>query len=438
MTGAQLPAPDAYAPQSGDLSYDVESYDIAITYKPSTNRLSGRVVLNALARRPIRSFTVDLVGLHASKVRVDGGRRTAYRQGPRMVRVTPSAPIALDERFSVEITYAGAPAPRRSRWGTIGWEELKDGALVAAQPTGAPTWFPCNDRPDDKATYRISVTTDGAYGVIATGERVSLARAGAAATWVFEQPASTPTYLVAVHIGHYAETLVDLDGVPGAVHHPRALVVPVTAAFADLPDMMRVFQRAFGPYPFARYDVVVTADALEIPLEAQGMATFGSNHLDGSEERLIAHELAHQWFGNSVGLAHWRDIWLNEGFACYAEWIWSEASGGPSVEACAAAHHTILRALPQDLLLSDPGPDLMFDDRVYKRGALTLHALRLRVGDTTFFEILRRWCADHRHGLVTSEDFVVCAEAIADEPLADLFMSWLSQTPLPTLRPASR
>ena len=433
MTGAQLPAPDAYAPQSGDLSYDVESYDIEITYKPSTNRLSGRVVLNAVARRPIRSFAVDLVGLRAAKVRVDGDRRTAHSQGPRMIRVTPSSPIALDERFSVEITYAGSPAPRRSRWGTIGWEELEDGVLVAAQPTGAPTWFPCNDRPDDKASYRIAVTTDAAYRVVATGAQVSLTRAGGAATWVFEQPAPTPTYLAAVQIGRYIETPVDLDGLPGMLHHPRGLAASVGTAFADLPNMMRVFQRDFGPYPFARYDVVVTADPLEIPLEAQGMATFGSNHLDGSEERLIAHELAHQWFGNSVGLAHWRDIWLNEGFACYAEWIWSEASGGPSAAACAAAHHARLRVLPQDLLLSDPGPDLMFDDRVYKRGGLTLHALRLRIGDEAFFEVLRRWCADHRHGLATTEDFVVCAESVADAPLADLFMSWLSQTPLPAL-----
>ena len=188
--------------------------------------------MNAVARRPIRSFTVDLVGLRAAKVRLNGERRTAYRQGPRMIRVTPDAPIALDERFSIEITYAGAPAPRRSRWGTIGWEELEDGALVAAQPTGAPTWFPCNDRPDDKATYRIAVTTDAAYSVVATGERVSLERAGGAATWTFEQPAPTPTYLVAVQIGHYIETPIDLDGVPGAVHHPRALAAPVATAFA--------------------------------------------------------------------------------------------------------------------------------------------------------------------------------------------------------------
>ena len=438
MTGEPQPAPDAYAPQSGDLSYDVESYDIDITYKPSTNRLTGRVVLNAVARRTLRSFTVDLVGLRAAKVRVDGDRRTAFRQGLRSLRVTPTTPIPADERFSVEIAYAGSPAPRRSRWGTIGWEELEDGALVAAQPTGAPTWFPCNDRPDDKASYRLAVTTDAAYTVAATGQRVERSPSGGSVTWRFDQPAPTATYLVAVQIGRYVETPVLLDGVPAAVHHPRPLGAAVAAAFGPLADMMRVFQERFGPYPFARYDVVVTADPLEIPLEAQGMATFGSNHLDASGERLVAHELAHQWFGNSVGLAHWSDIWLNEGFACYAEWIWSEASGGPTAAACAAQHHRLLSALPQDVVLTDPGPDRMFDDRVYKRGALTLHALRVRVGDAVFFDILRRWCSDHRHGLATTEDFVACAEAVADRPLASFFMSWLSETPLPALPVPSR
>jgi aminopeptidase N len=433
VTGAHLPAPDAYAPQSGDLSYDVESYDIQIDYKPATNRLSGRVVINAVARRPLRSFALDLVGLRASKVRVDGERRTSFRQGPRMLRVTPAAPLALDDRFSIEVAYAGAPSPRRSRWGSIGWEELEDGVLVAAQPTGAPTWFPCNDRPDDKAAYRISVTTDAAYRVVATGERREVRRSGGSLVWTFEQPVPTATYLATVQIGRYVETALDFDGVPGALHHPPSLTREVGAAFADLGAMMRTFQHAFGPYPLGRYDVVVTADPLEIPLEAQGMAVFGSNHLDGSAERLVAHELAHQWFGNSVGLSHWRDIWLNEGFACYSEWIWSEASGGPTAAARAAVHHARVAAQPQDLLLSDPGPDLMFDDRVYKRGALTLHALRTRVGDRAFFEILHRWCADHRHGLATTEDFVACAEAVTDEPLADLFMRWLSHTPLPPL-----
>ena len=149
-----------------------------------------------------------------------------------------------------------------------------------------------------------------------------------------------------------------------------------------------------GPYPFAAYTVVVTDDELEIPLEAQGLSIFGANHLDGrlGRERLVAHELAHQWFGNSLTLGRWRDIWLHEGFACYAEWLWSEESRRAVGRRHARRGTTRgSRPLPQDLVLGDPGPELMFDDRVYKRGALTLHALRLTVGDDAFFDALRAW-----------------------------------------------
>jgi len=209
----------------------------------------------------------------------------------------------------------------------------------------------------------------------------------------------------------------------------------VLADFAPLSRMLDCFQERFGPYPFPSYTVVVTEDPLEIPLEAQAMATFGASHVDGrgGSERLIAHELAHQWFGNSVGLAGWRDIWLNEGFACYAEWIWSEASGGPSANTLARTHHALLRVKPHDLVLGDPGPDAMFDDRVYKRGACTLHALRKRIGDDRFFDLLRAWCAANRFGTVDSTMFEALATEYAEEPLGEFFDAWLRETRLPSL-----
>ena len=196
---------DPYAPESGDGSFDVESYDLTLDYRVRTNRLSGVAVVNAVAAIPVTAISLDLVRLRATRVRVDGDRRTAFTAGPRKLRVKLPRRMAAGERFSIEVVYAGAPAPRRSRWGTIGWEELEDGALVAAQPTGAPTWFPCNDRPDARARMRIAVTTDAGYLPVPTGRPLTRAVVGGRVTATAASDVPVATYLAAVHIGAYEE-----------------------------------------------------------------------------------------------------------------------------------------------------------------------------------------------------------------------------------------
>ncbi len=429
MSGA-----DPYAPQSGDTSYDVESYDLALSYRVRTNRLEGVATVSGIAREALSSFALDLVGLRTNRVRVDGAP-VRFSAGPRVLRVTPGRTIAAGERFAVEVTYGGAPAPRRSRWGTVGWEELTDGALVAGQPIGAPTWFPCNDRPDARARMRMEITVDDGYTVAATGAAGATTRRGGRVTTTFVSGVPTATYLAAVHVGRYrTRPLVGSgDGVvpPVTVTAPPALTAAADRAFATVPEMLRLFDRLFGPYPQEACSLVVTADELEIPLEAQGLAVFGMNHLVPAAQRLVAHELAHQWFGNSVGLARWSDIWLNEGFACYAEWLWSEESGGADVETCVAENHAGLAAQPHDLLLVDPGPDDMFDDRVYKRGAIALHAVRRTLGDAAFFDLLRAWTAENRHSLVTTDDFRRAVEGAGGADAAAVLSRWIDHEALP-------
>ncbi|GAA3447698.1 aminopeptidase [Planomonospora venezuelensis] len=418
-----------YFPAHGDDGYRTGHYDLCLDYRVGNNRLDAVARISAVAVRPLDRLSLDLGAFRVGKVLVDGRTaRFTHREGKLRV-----SPVRLRPGpFTVEVRYAGSPRPVSSPWGGLGWEQLADGVIVAGQPTGAPSWFPCNDRPDDKASYRIEVTAASPYTVVATGEPVERRRTAAATTWVYEQAEPMAPYLASVQIGRYQQTGL---GPRMRAFHPAKLARRVRNDFGRQDRMMAAFTERFGPYPFASYTVVVTEDELEIPVEAQGMSIFGANHVDGArgQERLVAHELAHQWFGNSLTVADWRDIWLHEGFAAYAEWIWSEVSGGPSSAQHAAHWHRRLAALPQDFVLADPGARRLFDDRVYKRGALTLHALRTTLGDLAFFSMLRAWTGENRHGSVTTEMFADLVREYAPRSSETFFASWLYGPRLPPL-----
>ena len=428
MTGT-----DPYVPGHGDDTYDVTHYDVALRYRPSANRLEGDVTVHCRAAKPILALTLDLHRLKVDKITAANLGRWSQRGSK--VHVTLKTTARVGDEFTLKLRYSGNPTTiSTAALGDAGWEELTDGAIVAAQPHGSPTWLPCNDRPDSKATYDFSITVPTDYYAAASGTLEGSSRSGASVTWSYRQRAPMATYLATVQIGRY--TSRDLDGpVPMRVVGPSDLGGDgYEASFGRQPEMMAYFSEAFGPYPFESYTSVVTDDDLEIPLESQALSTFGRNFASAEWHcvRLVAHELAHQWFGNAVTLAHWRDIWLHEGFACYAEWLWSEASGNEPAQHWAEHYAEKLAGLPQDLLLSDPTPELMFDDRVYKRGALALHALRRTVGDDTFFEILQTWVAENSGGSVTTAHFEEHCEQVADRDLTDLFNAWLHQRDLPS------
>ncbi|MGW6459834.1 M1 family metallopeptidase [Streptomyces sp. NPDC055078] len=429
---------DSYLPQHGDLGHRTTAYDLDLDYLPHSGRLSGRARISAVAERALSEVVLDLGRFRLVKVLVDGRRPARYTHRGDKLRIRPARPLRAGAPFTVEVRYVGVPHPVRTRdWGELGWEQLEEGALVASQPHGARSWFPCNDRPDDKAVYRIAVTAPSPYTVVANGLLTSRTISASTTTWVYEQSAPMAAYLATVQIGPY-----ELLDVPHAGPVPQPAAVPRTLPagrferdFGRQPQMMTAFQDLFGPYPFEDYAVVVVDEELDVPVEAQGLSIFGTNHVDGrrGSERLIAHELAHQWFGNSLTVADWRHIWLNEGFAKYAEWLWSELSGGPSAAAIAARSRGRLALLRQDIVIADPGLRRIFDDRVYERGALTLHALRTETGHPAFVALLREWTARHRHGVVTTEEFIALARRHSPRPLDELFTRWLYERELPAL-----
>jgi aminopeptidase N len=428
---------DSYLPAHGNGGYRTTQYDLELDYRPHSGRLTGRAKISAVAEQPLSGFSLDLGPFKINRVLVDGVRAARYTHRDGKLHIRPARPPAAGAEFTVEVHYVGPPHPVRTRdWGDLGWEELTDGSFVAGQPTGAPSWFPCNDHPSDKAAYRISVTAPSAYTVVANGTLESRTFGAGATTWVYEQRAPMPSYLATVQIGSYELTEAGSSGpVPQPAAVPPRLLARFRHDFARQPQMLTVFQDFFGPYPFDEYGVVVVDEDLEVPVEAHGLSVFGANHVDGrrGSERLVAHELAHQWFGNSLTVADWRHIWLNEGFAKYAEWLWSEASGGLSAASLAAKSRSRLALLRQDLRVADPGVRRIFDDRVYERGALTLHALRTVIGHAAFIAVLREWTATHRHRTVTTEDFTALAQRHSPRPLDGLFTAWLYETKLPRL-----
>ncbi|MFI6791362.1 M1 family metallopeptidase [Nonomuraea sp. NPDC050383] len=418
----------SYFPAHGDHRYGVSHYDLTLKYRVVGNRLDGTARLTVSAAEPLGVLDLDLGRFRVSGVTVDGVQ-ARHQHGRGKLRVTLPRPLPAGGGAVVEVRYSGNPVPVPSPWGGVGWEELTDGALVAGQPIGAPSWFPCNDRPDDKASYRMTVTTASPYLVVANGVLTGRRRGAGTTTWIYDQPEPMAGYLASVQIGRYE--LAEVAGTRLA--HPARLGARVRHDFGRQGEMMAVFADRFGPYPFSGYVAVVADDDLDIPVEAQGMSIFGRNHVDGRRgfERLVAHELAHQWFGNSLTVSCWSDIWLQEGFATYAEWLWSEASGGPPAAEHARRWHQRLAGLPQDFVLADPGVDLLFDDRVYKRGALTVHALRRTLGDGDFFAVLRAWTAARRYGNVSTRDFAEHVQRHTTRPVGPLLSAWLHDKPLP-------
>ncbi len=411
---------DPYFPLAGNEGYDVSRYELALQIDPQNGALRGQVSVTAIATKTLGAFNLDLEGLTVSKVRVDG-RGAVYQHAGGELTVVPVSPLPAGCSFQVDVEYSGIPQPLREEATglSLGWLRQGDTIYTLNEPQGAATWFPVNDHPSDKALYRLRLTVPEPFKAVAGGTLVETKAGPAGRTFVWDMSAPMASYVAGVVVGRLqADEPQTVDGVTIRNFYAEGLVEQARPAFARTPEMLEFFAELFGPYPFSGYGAVVPRVGLGGAMENQTLSLFGGGLVEKRfadayvAELFISHELAHQWFGNSVTLASWKDIWLNEGFATYASWLWLEHSRGPETLTEAISQSRKLLETSEAVSPGDPGPRHLFGPSVYHRGALTLAALRKTVGEEDFFKILREWARRYAYGNASTADFIALVKEV--------------------------
>jgi aminopeptidase N len=434
---------DSFYPNFGNGGYDVKHYDLDLNVKNvATSALDGLTKIQAKATQNLSSFNLDFIGFNVAGITVDGQPAKFSRKGQELT-VTPSKPIAAGKDFTVNVKYNGSPTRTASVAGDpqVGWVTFKGGSFVMGQPDGAATYYPVNDHPLDKATYTYRVTVPESFQVAANGVlKKTIANKGST-TYLFEANDPMASYLGTVNIDNKFDVVTGkgLDGTPIRNYFADGISPDLLKPFALQPKMLGFLSSVVGKYPFEVYgSVVVNTSTSETgtALETQTLSSYGVDQLgDPETDRLVVHEMSHQWFGDSVSVADWSDIWLNEGFATYAEGLWVEyTKGHAAYSKWVQELYSDVSKNPADFVTpGKPKANDLFNDGVYVRGALALHALRLELGDDAFFTTLRTYYGRFKGGNVRTPDFIKVAEEVGKKDLGAFFDRWVYGDTLPAL-----
>jgi aminopeptidase N len=473
---------DPYFPLDGNGGYDVADYDLDLAYDPATGSIGGTATITATATQNLSAFNLDLDGLAVSSVTIDGtpatwtsattpiskvtgqplvaGSGDGEATPPRTeVTVTPARGLDSGAPFTAVVEYGGVPTTiddaYNSPTGRSGVFHQDDGgALIVGQPRVAATWFPANDHPADKATLTVTMSAPTGLTVVGNGHLVSQTPVGDRTEWTWRSDQPMAPYLATASIGNYELTSYSQDGVdywnaidldlydiPADESDPTGPSAGEAAAaiFGSEPEVIDFLSSVFGPYPFAEAGgIAADQPNLEFALENQTRPIYGAWAFTSVDDpSVVVHELAHQWYGDSVAMERWSDIWLNEGFATYAEWLWSEHDGGDTPQQQADFYYGYWGADDPfwSVEVADPGSAGIFDNATYYRGAMTLQALRNTVGDDAFFAIVKGWASENAGGNVTTEQFVDYAEQVSGQDLTSLFDTWIYSTTKPAATP---
>jgi aminopeptidase N len=431
---------DPFFPQMGNGGYDVRHYSLDLDYDPATQVLDGSARITLVPTQDLDQFNLDLRDwFGVSRVAVGKHRAAYFQEDGQELVITPRPKLHAGRTYTVAVDYAGVPEtvvdPDES---FEGWVKNSDGAFVVNEPQGAPGWFPANDDPNDKATYDFAITVPEGKVALGNGRLVSALTEDGRTTWRWSEDSPMATYLTTATNGDFDFSIqqgpnglpiynaIDSDGFSATQKDTAA------QRFAVQPEIIAFFSDLYGPYPFTSAGAVFDRGGVGYALESQTKPMY-----DGvAGENTVVHEIAHQWFGNSVTLSVWRDIWLNEGFARFSEWIFRERRRTTTAQqlfdaAYARPASSSAWQIPPALI---PGPEALFVPSFpsYDRGAMTLQALRVKVGDTVFFRMMRAWYAENRNGNVTTADLIALAERESGQQLDAFFDVWLYQAGKPT------
>jgi aminopeptidase N len=416
---------DAYFPKAGNGGYDVRHYGLRLHYAPKSNHLVARAVIRATATQNLSRFDLDFRHLGISRVRVNHTRASFKRRGQEL-KVTPHRGLRKGRRFVVGVAYHGHPKPVIDPDGAKdGWIRTDDGAFVASEPQGSPSWFPCNDYPTDKASYVIRMTVPRGTTAVGNGRLASRVANHGHTTYTWREASPMATYLATITTGRFNVTRSRANGIPSYDAVDPREAKASAGPLSHTPAILRLFGSRFGAYPFATTGAAVDhAASVGYALETQTRPLYET----APNVITVAHELAHQWFGDSVSLKRWRQIWLNEGFATWSEWLWQDRTGGESISQRFAELYSVPA---RNTKFWNPPPGNpggaknLFDGTIYVRGGMALEALREEVGTSTFFRILRDWVRDHAYGNAGTKQFIKLAEADSGKDLGHFFNVWL-------------
>ncbi|MGH3457392.1 M1 family metallopeptidase, partial [Aeromicrobium sp.] len=456
-------AGDDYFPFAGNGGYDVRHYDLDLNYSPPApdpaplvGQLDGVATIKLRATQNLDRFNLDLRDMDVKSLTINGKRASEVAPPSPGETVPDSAywQVQDDDERSWELTVQPRPRLKTGDQATVvvryggnttrptdiegflyGWVTMRDGAMVVGEPEGNMTWFPASDHPTDKATYSYKITVPEGKVAVANGlpAKDPVTKNGKT-TWFWNAPDLQASYLATASVGDYElNSSQTADGLPIIDAVDRDLTPAnrrtTESSLALQPEMIAFFEEQFGKYPFNSYGSIVDDDSVGYALETQTRPVYSRRASEGT----VAHELAHQWFGNAVSPERWQDIWLNEGWATYVEWLWGEHKGGDTAQkSFDAVMNTPANDEFWDTVIADPGPLHLFAAPNYDRGAATLFALREKIGDEEFLEGTRLWLSLYDDGTATTEDFEAVYEKVSGEDLSNFFDVWLRTPERPT------